>query len=72
MICIDDIPEKTEQIALQASGIFDVQIQRNLTLITIRHYTKEYRELFSKAEIILEQRTGDTLQLLIKEDQSTT
>jgi aspartate kinase len=38
MICIDDIPEKIEQIALQASTIFDVQIQKNLSLITIRHY----------------------------------
>ena len=33
MICIDDIPEKTEKIALKASEIFDVQIQKDLSFL---------------------------------------
>ena len=67
LICVDDIPEKTEQIALQASGIFEVQIQRNLTLLTIRHYTPEIiKKLSENKEIVLEQKTPETVQLLLK------
>lgn len=69
LICVDDIPEKTEQIALQASEIFEVQIQRNLTLLTIRHYTPEIiKKLSENKEIVLEQKTPETVQLLLKEN----
>lgn len=67
LICVDDIPEKTEQIALKASQIFEVQIQRNLTLLTIRHYTPEIiKKLSENKEIVLEQKTPETVQLLLK------
>ena len=67
LICVDDIPEKTEQIALQASEIFEVQIQKNLSLLTIRHYTPEIiKKLSENKEIVLEQRTQETVQLLLK------
>jgi aspartate kinase len=69
LICVDDIPEKTEQIALQASEIFEVQIQRNLMLLTIRHYTPEIiKQLSENKEIVLEQKTQETVQLLLKEN----
>ena len=72
-ICIDDIPEKIAQIASQASSVFDVQIQKNLSLITIRHYTPQFVEAILKnKEIILEQKTSETIQALIREDQSIT
>ncbi|MEO7835887.1 MAG: aspartate kinase, partial [Ginsengibacter sp.] len=68
MICIDDIEEKTAELASKASAVFDVQIQKNLTLLTIRHYTPEYIELLSKNyEILLEQKTRETIQILIKQ-----
>lgn len=71
MICIDDIPEKTEQFAAKASEIFEVQVQRNLTLLTIRHYTAQYiSNLTDNKEIVLEQKTRDTIRLLIKEEES--
>jgi aspartate kinase len=67
MICIDDIPVKTENIALKASGIFDVQIQKDLLLLTIRHYRPDMIDLLTKnKEVILEQRTKETIQLLMK------
>ena len=67
MICVDDIPKKIEQIALQASAIFDVQIQKNLTLLTIRHYTTKFIEKLSKnKEIVLQQKTVETIQMLMK------
>ncbi|HXS56875.1 MAG TPA: aspartate kinase [Hanamia sp.] len=68
MICIDDIADKTEKLALKISSVFDVQIQKNLTLLTIRHYTSADIELFSKnKEIVLEQKTRETVQMLIDE-----
>lgn len=70
MICIDDIPEKTEKIALAASGIFEVQIQKDLLLLTIRHYTQEIINQLSKnKEVILEQKTKETIQLLMKNEK---
>jgi len=70
MICIDDIEEKTAELASRASAFFDVQIQKNLTLLTIRHYTPEYIELLSKNnEILLEQKTPETIQILIKREE---
>lgn len=68
MLCIDDISEKTELLALKASSFFDVHIQKNLTLLTIRHYTSENINNLSKdEEIVLEQKTKETVQMLIKE-----
>ena len=68
MICIDDIPEKTGLFASLASAIFDVQIQKDLTLLTIRHYTPDYADQLSKDyEVLLEQKTKETVQVLIKE-----
>ncbi len=68
MICVDDIPEKIEKIALQASNVFDVQIQKNLTLLTIRHHTPEFIERLSiNKEIVLEQKTTETIQMIMKE-----
>ncbi|MDE3184440.1 MAG: aspartate kinase [Bacteroidota bacterium] len=66
MICIDDIPEKTGKIALAASEIFEVQIQKDLQLLTIRHYTTGIIDQLSKnKEVILEQKTKETIQLLM-------
>ncbi|HXS57631.1 MAG TPA: aspartate kinase [Hanamia sp.] len=68
MICVDDIPEKIEEIALQASNVFDVQIQKNLTLLTIRHHTPAFIERLSiNKEIVLEQKTTETIQMIMKE-----
>ena len=67
MICIDDVPEKTEETALKASEIFDVLIQKELELLTVRHYTPQLiAELTKNKEIILEQKTKETIQLLMK------
>ena len=65
--CFDDKPEKIEKLALAASAIFDVQIEKNLTLLTIRHYTEEkIAELTKGKTIVLEQKTTETIQLLMR------
>lgn len=67
MICVDDVPEKIEQLALKTSEVFDVQIQRDLTLLTIRHYqTQMIEDLSRNKEIVLEQKTPETIQMLMK------
>lgn len=67
-VCMDDIPEKIEKIALKASEIFDVQLEKNLTLLTIRHYTGEFlNKLTENKTIVLQQKTADTIQILMRE-----
>jgi aspartate kinase len=67
IICIDDIPEKTEHLAILASSFFDVNLEKGLTLLTVRHYTAEYlQKKEANTEIIMEQRTSDTIQRLMK------
>ncbi len=68
IICVlDDHPEKIEKLALEASSIFDVQIKRELTLLTIRHFTHELFEKLTKGKtILLRQQTPETIQLLLE------
>jgi aspartate kinase len=68
LVCIDDNEEKTGGLAARCGELFDVQMEKNLTLLTIRHYTGEViGELIQDKIIVLEQRTGDTVQLLMRE-----
>jgi len=64
-ICMDDRPEKIEQLATTAASIFNVQIEKKLQLLTIRHYTNEvFEKLTEDKKIILTQRTPTTIQVL--------
>lgn len=67
-ICIfDDMGEKTEKLALDASAIFDVRIMKGLLLLTIRHYTGEFfAKLTERKNILLRQQTPDTIQALMQ------
>jgi aspartate kinase len=67
MICVDDVNGKTEQIASLASSVFSVQIEKELTLLTIRHYTPQIiKDLSENKKIILEQKTMETVQMLMR------
>ncbi|MBA2250922.1 MAG: aspartate kinase [Chitinophagaceae bacterium] len=67
LCCMDDVPDKIEKLALSASDIFDVQLEKDLTLLTIRHYTKDIiDELIDKNKVVLEQKTNETIQVLMK------
>ena len=69
LICMDDLPVKIETLAFKASEIFDVQIEKDLTLLTIRHYNQAIIETLTKMKyIVLEQKTQDTVQILMKKD----
>ena len=67
LCCLDDKPEKIEKLALAASEIFDVQIEKNLTLLTIRYYTEEKIDELTKGKImVLQQKTTETIQILMR------
>ncbi len=67
-ICVfDDRPDKIEKLAFEVSEIFDVQVMKGLTLLTIRHYNKETIEkLTIEKNILLRQQTTDTIQMLMQ------
>ena len=69
IVCVlDDHPDKIEKLALSASGIFDVKVMKGLRLLTIRHYSKEvFDNLTTGKNILLLQRTPDTVQALLQE-----
>lgn len=66
-ICLDDRPQKIEQLAVQAGSLFDVQVEKDLTLLTIRHYNDEILEkLVSGKQVVLTQKTTATVQVLYR------
>ena len=67
MICVlDDRKDKIEKLALAASEFFDINVTKGLTLLTVRHYTKEvYEKLTTGKKMLLQQTTKDTVQALL-------
>jgi aspartate kinase len=66
-VCLDDKSEKLDHLAAEASAIFDVQVERGLTLLTIRHFTKELLDtMVAGKEIVLMQETKETVQVLYR------
>ncbi|WP_336514255.1 aspartate kinase [Pollutibacter soli] len=66
-LCIDDNPERLEKLAIKASELFDVELEKNLTLLTIRHYSDEVIQKLSAGKtILLRQQTPETIQMLMK------
>ncbi len=66
-ICMDDKQDKTDQFASQASNLFDVQLEKDLHLLTIRHYNEALvSKMLEGKEVVLMQKTGETIQALYK------
>ena len=67
-VCVlDDRPEKIEKLALEASDFLDVQVVKGLSLLTVRHYTKElFEKMTAGKKVLLRQQTPDTIQLLLQ------
>src|SRR5262249_13098237 len=64
---LDDRPDKIEKLALEASSVFDVEVTKGLTMLTIRHYNKEVFEKLTEGKtVLLRQQTPDTIQLLLR------
>jgi aspartate kinase len=67
-LCVlDDRSEKIEKLALEASAFLDVEVVKGLSLLTIRHFTKEvFEKLTKEKKIILRQQTTETIQVLLQ------
>jgi aspartate kinase len=66
-VCLDDRSEKIGKLAAAASDIFDVEIEKGLTLLTIRHYNVDILERLTKGKsIVLRQQSPETAQVLMK------
>ena len=66
-ICMDDKDEKTNDFAAQASNVFDVQLEKDLHLLTIRHYNETLvNKMLEGKEVVLMQKTKETIQALYK------
>ncbi len=64
-ICLDDNIEKIEILANKAANVFDVQLKKQLTLITIRNYNEAIvNEMLNGKNILLQQKTTTTMQAL--------
>ena len=65
-IILDDKADRIEKLALAAGELFDVQVEKNLTMLTIRHYTKDVLDKMTEGKIIkLMQLTPETVQLIL-------
>ncbi|PVD52379.1 aspartate kinase [Terrimonas sp.] len=67
VVSTDDKSEKTDQLAGEATALFDVQVEKGLTLLTIRHYTDILlSELTEGKQIVLKQQSPVTVQVLMR------
>ena len=66
-LCMDDRSDKIEKLALAASQSFDVQVEKGLTLLSIRHYNNDLLEKMTSGKIIeLKQQSPETVQVVMK------
>lgn len=67
VVCLDNRPDKLEQLAARAAVLFEVMVEKGLTLLTIRHYKEALlQELTAGKQVVLRQQNEDTVQVLLK------
>lgn len=65
-ICVDDDKYKISALIVDLQKDFEVYYNKKLSLYTIRHYTKDsINNFLNGKEILLEQKSRNTLQLVI-------
>lgn len=65
-LCIDNKADKIEKLALSASELFNVQVEKDLTLLTIRHYRDDVvARLTAGKRIRLQQQSPETVQFVL-------
>jgi aspartate kinase len=67
MVCADEREGKMDRLAAEAAAIFDVQVEKGLTLLTIRHYTAEVLDAMTAGKVVvLRQQSKETVQVLMR------
>ncbi len=67
VVCLDDRTDKIEKLAAAAAVLFEVMVEKGLTLLTIRHYKEALlQEMTAGKEVVLRQQNEETVQLLMK------
>jgi len=70
-VCTDDLPAKLDALASEAAKIFDVEVEKGLILLTIRHHRKDMLEKMTAGrDIVLQQWSPETVQTLMYERKS--
>lgn len=68
-ICIDSNPAKTEALLGNLENEYDVYYNTDLTLITVKNHNPELIEEINEGrEILLEQKTRNNYQIVVRED----
>ena len=66
-VCVDNKFNNLDAILNTLKSKFNVDHYENVSLYTIRHFNEEAIEFFQNGkEVLLEQRTKETLQLVVK------
>lgn len=69
MVCVDDKGDRTDDLAGASADLFEVQVEKGMTLLTIRHYTPEiFDRLTHGKPIVLRQELGTTVQVLMRNE----
>jgi aspartate kinase len=66
-LCLDDHEEKINHLAAAASEWFDVQVEKDLSLLTVRHYNDGLvSSMLADSDVVLTQKTKETVQVVFK------
>jgi aspartate kinase len=66
-VCIEDKYHNFESFIKEIEAHYNVKYSKNVTLYTIRHFTREaINKIESNKEIVLKQRSENTIQLIVK------
>lgn len=67
-VCVTDMDDKVEKFIQLVEAEFKVSLERNLSLISIRHYRKDVIENLKMGKmVLLEERSKNTFQMVVKE-----
>jgi aspartate kinase len=65
-VCLDNRFDQFDALAEELEGQYAMKFKKGVSLYTIRHFDQNAYEALPKgSEIVLEQRTGETLQLVV-------
>jgi aspartate kinase len=66
-LCLDDHEEKINHLAAAASECFDVQVEKGLSLLTVRHYNDGLvSSMLANSDVVLTQKTKETVQVVFR------